>query len=94
MVASPTLADLPKIGAEAVRIAFRMGVLVDEISQSIEAREAGSPSDSWAAVVMNVNEATMQKELDSFNTSTVGTSPRQNLANVLLTCVQELPNTE
>ncbi|PKX88913.1 non-reducing polyketide synthase encA [Aspergillus novofumigatus IBT 16806] len=68
--ASLTLADLPRLGAAAVRIALRMGVVVAETSQSVEAREPDAPADSWAAVVMGLDEDTVREELDLFNAST------------------------
>ncbi len=71
---SPTLADLPKVGSEALRIAWRMGVLVNDISQGIEPQELGTEPESWAAVVMDMDEDTVRKELDDFNTSTVSIS--------------------
>ncbi|KAF9889867.1 hypothetical protein FE257_006957 [Aspergillus nanangensis] len=77
VAASPTLAELPQLGAEAVRIALRMGVLVDEKSQNIEAREPGSQAESWAAVIQNIDEETIQRELDAFNTSSNSPLPSQ-----------------
>jgi hypothetical protein len=68
---SPTLSELPKLGAEAIRIAFRMGVLVHEKSQCIESQEPGSEPLRWAAAVMDLDEDTVQKELETFNISTV-----------------------
>jgi monodictyphenone polyketide synthase len=91
---SPTLADLPKLGSEALRIAWRMGVLVNDISQSIESQELGTEPESWAAVVMNLDENTVQKELDNFNASTVSiTDDRTNRVEVL-TRTQVQPNTK
>lgn len=81
---SPTLADLPKLGSEAVRIAWRMGVLVNDISQGIECQEVGTEPESWAAVVMSLDEDTVRKELDDFNTSTVSiTDARTRPVDVL-----------
>ncbi|EDP47078.1 hypothetical protein KXW98_000949 [Aspergillus fumigatus] len=73
--ASPTLADLPRLGAAAVRIALRMGVLVAETSQSVEAREPDAPADNWAAVVMDLDEDTVREELNLFNASTNNLGP-------------------
>jgi monodictyphenone polyketide synthase len=68
---SPTVADLPLAGAEVVRVAFRLGVLVDEVSQNLQPRrpstEAGR-GDSWAYVVPDVAADEVQKELDIIHT--------------------------
>lgn len=69
---SSSLAELAMTGAESVRIAFRLGVHVDSVSQSLESREPdGSMSDSWAYVVTGISAQEVQKELDQFNTETV-----------------------
>lgn len=64
---SPTLADLPLAGAEVVRLAFRLGVLVDEVSQNLQPRDlTGTGSlDSWAYVIPDVAVDDVQKELDA-----------------------------
>ena len=70
---STTLADLPKAAAEVVRLAFRLGVLVDEVSQNLQPRDTQSPGlpDSWAYVVANVKASDVQKELDAIHVRTV-----------------------
>lgn len=68
---SQSMSDIPLAGAEAVRVAFRLGVLVDEVSQNLEPREEGSSPDTWAIVVTGVNEAGVQKELDTIQSKTV-----------------------
>ncbi|KAK4494421.1 hypothetical protein PRZ48_014719 [Zasmidium cellare] len=64
-----TLADLAITGSQCVRQAFRLGVLVDEVSQNLQPRdftESGTP-DSWAYVLPNVTAGEIQKELDSIH---------------------------
>ncbi|RYP41569.1 hypothetical protein DL767_000911 [Monosporascus sp. MG133] len=64
---APTVADLPLTGAQVIRQAFRLGVLVDEISQNLQPRdvtETGTP-DSWAYVLPNVDAEEVQQELDT-----------------------------
>lgn len=71
---APSLADLPLIGAEVVRIAFRLGVLVDEVSQNLQSRPIstdGGPGDSWAYVVPDVDVDEVQHELNSYNATKV-----------------------
>ncbi|KAL9099858.1 MAG: hypothetical protein Q9163_004694, partial [Psora crenata] len=62
---SPTLADLPLAGAEVVRIAFRLGVQVDEVSQNLEPRDISGKPDTWACVMTGVTPNAVQKELDA-----------------------------
>ena len=66
---SRALADIPLVGAEVVRIAFRLGVLVDEVSQNLQPRDLlGTDSpDSWAYVIPDVASDRVQEELDSFH---------------------------
>lgn len=68
---SPTLADIPLAGAEVVRVAFRLGVLVDEVSQNLEPRDLTSSPDTWACVVPDVAAEDVQKELDAIHTREV-----------------------
>lgn len=63
---SPTLAELPLAGVDAVCLAFRMGVLVSEISADLEARDPNEAPDTWAFVVHNVVPDDAQRELDAF----------------------------
>ncbi|KAI4195861.1 MAG: hypothetical protein LQ350_006936 [Teloschistes chrysophthalmus] len=65
---STSLADLAYTGAESVRIAFRLGVYVDEISRKLESRGLGASLDSWAYLVAGKSQEEVQHELDRFNT--------------------------
>jgi Starter unit:ACP transacylase in aflatoxin biosynthesis len=70
---SPTLANFPLAGAEVVRVAFRLGVLVDEVSQNLQPRDltgTGSP-DAWAYVITDVAADDVQRELDAIHTREV-----------------------
>ncbi|MCJ1307459.1 hypothetical protein MMC25_001105 [Agyrium rufum] len=62
---SRTLAEIPRVGAEVIRIAFRLGVLVNEVSQNLEPRDPEGNPESWAYVVAETTEAQVQHELDS-----------------------------
>ncbi|KAF3058488.1 Conidial yellow pigment biosynthesis polyketide synthase [Daldinia childiae] len=64
---APTLADIPITGAEVVRIAFRMGIHVDEVSQNLEPRPLSGSPDPWAYVVSEVSPDDVQKELSAFH---------------------------
>ncbi|KAL2818704.1 hypothetical protein BDW59DRAFT_175058 [Aspergillus cavernicola] len=67
---SPTLADLPSAGAEAIRIAFRLGILSFTFSENIEQQPIDSSPQSWAYVVTGVAEIAMRDELESFHKTT------------------------
>ncbi|CAI7654954.1 unnamed protein product [Penicillium glandicola] len=67
---SNNLSDLANYGVESVRTAFRMGIRVDHVSQSLEAREPEGPPKSWAYVVSGVSAEVIQQELDCFNKET------------------------
>ncbi|THC93448.1 hypothetical protein EYZ11_007067 [Aspergillus tanneri] len=64
---SQVLTDLPIAGAEVVRVAFRLGVVVDEISQNLEQRDPNSSPETWASVVTGVAVEDVQAELDSIH---------------------------
>ena len=68
---SPCLADVPLAGVESVRLAFRLGVLVDEVSQNLEPRDSTGRSESWAHVLTDVTKDTVQNELDKLYTDEV-----------------------
>ena len=70
---APTLADLPLTGAQVIRQAFRLGVLVDEVSQYLEPRdpiESGTP-DTWAYVLPDVAVDDVQNELNAIHAKEV-----------------------
>lgn len=46
-----------------MRLVFRLGVMVSEISQNLHPYEPGS-TDSWAYVLANVSPDQVKKELD------------------------------
>lgn len=62
---APALADLPTAGAEVVRVAFRLGIVVNEVSQHLEPRDLTGCLDSWAYVIPDVVVADVQKALDA-----------------------------
>ena len=68
---SSSLADIALNGVESIRVAFRLGVHVDGVSQSLESREAGDAFESWAYVVTGVAEETVQKEIKQYNEESV-----------------------
>lgn len=63
---SPTLVDLPWAAAEVIRVAFRMGVHVDEVSGNLEPRDtSGAAPDSWASVIPGINPEDVRRELEA-----------------------------
>ncbi|KAK9418015.1 hypothetical protein SUNI508_08444 [Seiridium unicorne] len=67
---APVPADLPLSGALVVRQAFRLGVLVNEVSENLEPQRSladnGTPG-SWAYVLPDVAADVVQKELNHFH---------------------------
>lgn len=53
-----------------LRIAFRLGVHVSDVSQNLEAIDAEAP-DSWAYVVYGLTPEDAEKELDNIHTRDV-----------------------
>ncbi|TVY17729.1 Atrochrysone carboxylic acid synthase [Lachnellula arida] len=74
---SPTLADIPLVGAEVIRVAFRLGVLVDGVSQNLQPRQNSEAhaADTWAYVVPDVTVDEVQKELDAIHKTEVRVNP-------------------
>jgi hypothetical protein len=67
---SPALADLPLAGALSARVAFRLGVLVQDVSWNLQPRAHTTETglgDSWAYVVPDVSVEEVQKELDALH---------------------------
>ena len=64
---SDEIADLPFYGAEAIRIAFRMGVHIQHVSQQLQARDLTDAPDTWAYVLHNVDPGHAQQELEALH---------------------------
>lgn len=62
---SSNVSDLALASADAVVLAFRLGVLVFGVSEDLEARDLSEKPETWAYVVHNVDLIAAQKELDS-----------------------------
>ncbi|KFY41668.1 hypothetical protein V494_02866 [Pseudogymnoascus sp. VKM F-4513 (FW-928)] len=60
-----TLGDLPLACADAVRLAFRLGIHSLNISENLEARDLSESPDPWAYIVHNIDPAAAYKELDA-----------------------------
>ncbi|KAG2001528.1 hypothetical protein GB937_010070 [Aspergillus fischeri] len=67
---SSSLADVAKVGAESVRVSFRLGVYVADISTKLEAPQSDGTLQSWAHVVTGMSHEAVQEELSQFNAVT------------------------
>lgn len=70
---SHKLDDIPLAGAEVIRAAFRLGVLVEEVSSNLQPRDLTNTNshESWAYVLPDVSSGEAQAELDAFHASEV-----------------------
>ena len=80
---SSNVADLPLHGADAVRIAFRMGIHVQAISHQIEARDLSQAPDTWAYVVHNIEPDQAQAELDAMRAA----APTSSTSRIFISAV-------
>ncbi|KAH8726149.1 putative polyketide synthase [Phaeosphaeriaceae sp. PMI808] len=64
---STSLEDVATSGVEVLRIAFRMGVYVRDVSHNLETMDAESP-DSWAYCVYGLTSEAAQRELNIVHT--------------------------
>ncbi|BCS04847.1 non-reducing polyketide synthase nscA [Aspergillus luchuensis] len=67
---STHLAEVVQNGAECVRVSFRLGVYVHDISRKLEAPQADGSLLSWAHVVTGETASDLQEELSRYNTET------------------------
>jgi monodictyphenone polyketide synthase len=80
------VADLPLAGAQVVRQAFRLGVLVDEVSQNLQPRDLTNTStpDTWAYVLPDVAADEVQHELNAIHAKEVSLIwPRCHVSNLM-----------
>lgn len=63
------VSEIPFYGAEAIAIAFRMGIHVQGVSHNLEARDLNEPPKTWAYVVHNVDPQETKRELEAFHES-------------------------
>lgn len=71
-----SVSDLAVLGSEAVRQAFRLGVVVSEASDNLQCPDASGQADSWAYVLANVLADEVQRELDTIQEGEVRVSWR------------------
>ncbi|GAB7352923.1 hypothetical protein MBLNU459_g3506t2 [Dothideomycetes sp. NU459] len=80
-----TLADLVKTGAEALRVAFRLGVYVADFSRKLESPNADKTLLSWAHVVTGMSKGAVEQEVEKFNNENGG----PDLTKVFLSAADE-----
>jgi monodictyphenone polyketide synthase len=61
---SASRSDLPLAGADVVRLAFRLGIHVQGVSENLEVRDLSETPDTWAYIVHDVDPSAVQKALD------------------------------
>ncbi len=61
---SPRLADLPTAAAETTKLAFRFGIFVGDFSRSLDPVAVGKEPKKYVCAMFDVDEATVQHELD------------------------------
>ncbi|KAJ0421806.1 hypothetical protein BJY00DRAFT_323073 [Aspergillus carlsbadensis] len=69
---SSNLAEIAQNGAECVRVSFRLGVYVNDVSRKLEAPQADGTLLSWAHVITGQTQSAIQDELSQCN-SELGT---------------------
>lgn len=62
---SPRLTDLPIVGAETLRLAFRFGVFVGDFSRSLETVVLGEEPKKYVCAMFDVDEETVRRELEA-----------------------------
>ncbi|KAI9372093.1 hypothetical protein BJX61DRAFT_553236 [Aspergillus egyptiacus] len=67
---SGNLAELARNGAECVRVSFRLGCYVTEISRKLEAPQADGTLLSWAHVITGEKHSAIQDELAQYKSKT------------------------
>lgn len=74
-----------------IRVAFRLGVLVDEVSQNLQPRSVDDgPGDSWAYVVPDLTAEDAQKELDIIQGAGVRITQATWLSYILMPVTENL----
>lgn len=74
---SPTLDYFATVAApQVIRVAFRLGIHVYEVSSLLETPAAKGDPESWAYVIPGVQADVVQAEIDAFNKNTVSISTR------------------
>ena len=72
---SASLDDVVASGIEVLRIAFRLGIHVNDVSKNLEVIDPET-LESWAYVVYGLTAGDAQKELDIIHTRDVSWKPK------------------
>ena len=68
---SASLLELASAGSESVRLAFRIGIRVDQVSQSLEPQQIDRSCVIWTYIVFGLDRENVQRQLDVYNAGTV-----------------------
>lgn len=80
-----SLADLAKMGAESLRVSFRLGIYVADLSKKLEAPQSDGTLQSWAHVVTGIGQDGIHHELSRFNETYGG----QDLTKVFISAADK-----
>lgn len=69
--AAPSLPDLVELTLRAIRVAFRLGLYVNQVSSQFEPEGNALARDSWSFAVSDMTVEEIQHEIDRYNTETV-----------------------
>ena len=64
------LADMVQTGAETLRVAFRLGVYIQDFSGKLESAPSDGSSQSWAHVVTGMSKKIVGEEISKYNAQT------------------------
>ncbi|CAG8377311.1 unnamed protein product [Penicillium salamii] len=72
--AAPSLPDLVELTLRAIRVAFRLGLYVNQVSSQFEPEGNALARDSWSFAVSDMTVEEIQHEIDRYNTETLDCS--------------------
>ena len=78
---SSSLSDLARAGVESARVAFRIAVRVDQVSQLLESKSEDEQPGSWAYVVTGLTEKEVREEVDRYNATSARLPLSSNQTN-------------
>ena len=78
--AASSLPDLVELTLRAIRVAFRLGLYVNQVSSQFEPEGNALARDSWSFAISDMTVEEIQHEIDRYNAETVS-SPDTNSPN-------------
>jgi len=68
---SPSISDLPEVGAEVVRLVFRCAFHVDRVARTLDVFDPNSPPNNWIYVILNESEQAVSDQLEAAKLASV-----------------------